>query len=174
MAHLTKYYPCDIRRDWAYLYAPGYFAPRKWFIHNTGTAHGTYALPWQGIDVLSELPTYGSGDGQIQWKCNHPSVSDNYILMKWDFHLVTPATAFQNDHKTTITAEFWKDGIKYGSGTVHADGGEMFLGNPPLAGQFNVWPSHPSPSLFQDIGTTFFRAARWQDDPDFHPYRFVP
>lgn len=151
----------------------GFSPPRKWrYRASTGGTLGTLAAPWQDLEIISTLPTEEEDGQELWWQFDHPSVDDNFIRVRW--HLFEATTTGSTPVRVNILFEFWHEGTKYGIFNSGDFTDPPFLGADRLQSQNIGWSSLVNPTLFQQINTSFYYAARWTDDPDFQPYRTRP
>lgn len=172
--NLGERYPRNNRPDFSVLNLhKGACPPRKWIYRSTSVGFlGLYAAPWLGQDILS-TEYEASPDGQkLHWTVNHPTVPDNFIEIIW--FLVEEASGDPRMH-VHIKQEFWKSGIMYGDNEFNfSDADDLFLGATCLNSQSIEWQHRSNNALFRAINRSFFYAALWSDQPDYHPYWHSP
>jgi len=172
MAHFGKLYPNSQNQDLGVLYNQGYAAPRKWRIRTSATSVGTYTIPWRSLDLISEMKVWTIGSGVITWDFICPTDSANVIQVRWEFKDWYDPPSITNHWLVKVTAHFNYSGVEIARLDSFDPQGEIFFGADLLWKSFNTWPVSTNRTLVDSQTNLRLSAARWQDDPAFHPYRF--
>jgi hypothetical protein len=171
MSHVGKRYPNAQMNDICWDQLQGAQPPRKWWLETSSSSNGTLTIPWRSQRFISELPEHTIGTGVIEWAVNHPTVADNYILIRWTWFEGTTSSPTLGKMRTKIETEFWYQGVKMGDQTPYDDQGQQFFGATLQAFIFSSWLHLTNPVQFQTMTSARYGAGLWSDQPDYHPYR---
>lgn len=173
MAHVGKLYPYSADKDFCIQQLPHWIQPRKWYYFSQNLFNlGTLAAPWRGQNIQSSLGETDYTLGKITYTYNHPTVVDNFILHIVDFPEVGGAGPLQETFCTRYRFEFWYGGTRYGTHTVQTRI-EFVQVYPTVTYEWDEWQDLVNPSLFRAIGRSRVSASTWEQQPEYHPYRYI-
>lgn len=146
--------------------------PRKFrIVVGTGSSSGTLALPWDGLDLNSDLASYGGDPLNLTWDVQHPTVPDNFVRIVW---WMEENVGGNPRYDVFVKTEFWFEGVNMGWLLCLQDNTPSFLGANDTLFQQSFWDNLVNATLFRRLSVTFYNACRWGDDPDYQPYRTRP
>jgi len=144
--------------------------PRCGKLINSFTAHGDYAVEWQGLTVIS-LPVERIDPGpKLRWRFEHPIITGMYLDLISDFHENVVGDPYSN-FRWKHTAEFWYGGTKWAFAEAFIQSFPMFNIYPDDFWSADTWSGIVNPAHFLDMGESHIYSAEWDDQPDYHPYR---
>jgi hypothetical protein len=171
MAHAGKYYPFAMMNDWAWIPFGGYVPPRKMRLITTATSTGTLTVPWRNLTIISTLADRHLDSNFIRYEFHHPTVADNFWRVDWVFAYDGQVAPLSTPWKVTLEHSWWHQGTRYGTAIGPVQQTEMFLGADRLAIIVNFWQNRIDIPKFAETGFCKVCAARWEDQPDYHPWR---
>lgn len=162
----------------------GYSPPRRMRMKNNGTTHGALAAPWADLEFNSEVYEVASDRQSLIWNFPHPDDSDDLVRMvlTWFEQNTTEGGPFWRNLYWRMDIEYIYHGTTYASGHTQDTGdGIYFRGT--YAGTYwgrgsatsaLPWTGSIGDPLFVNMGNTLMRCSLWEEQDDWHPYRYGP
>lgn len=185
--HVGQRWPVVYGRDWhinTMANDGGYYIPRRMRMRNTLVPQGVLALPWLELEFNSEVYVVATDRQSISWDFLHPDDSLDLVrmILTWFEQNTTEGGQFHRNIFWRMTIAYINHGTTYASGHTLDSGDSQYFrgdyaasfwkrGQPPL---LNPWHGSIGSPLFTNMGRTEFRCSLWDEQPDWHPYRYGP